>query len=127
MIAVLVAALTLAPPIIHEPFTPLPCPNHPKTTVDLEGCGEQEVLKTDRMIDARAAAIFRLLRTTRARSEFVHGEHAWLGYRRASCSAQASVYAGGSAEPVAFITCEGRRNRRHLSDLADTVRSLRMR
>jgi len=84
----------------------------------------REVLRGDRAIDASAAAIFRLLRTTVAKTSFVQSERAWLRYRRASCSAQASEYAGGTAEPVAFIDCEASRNRRHLADLAELRRAL---
>ena len=124
MISVLLAAIALGPPVIHEPFTPPPCPRHPKTTVDLEGCGMREVLRGDRAIDASAAAIFRLLRTTVAKTSFVQSERAWLRYRRASCSAQASEYVGGTAEPVAFIDCEASRNRRHLADLVELRRAL---
>ena len=124
MIAVLLAALALGPPVIHEPFTPLPCPKHPETTFDLEACGVHKVLKTDRAINVRATAIFGRLRTTAAKKPFVQSEREWLRYRRASCSAQASEYAGGTAEPVAFIECEASRNRRHLADLAELERAL---
>src|SRR4051794_23361753 len=85
----------LKPPVIHETFTPLPCPKHQVSTLDIEGCLEQQILKSDRQIDARAAAIFKLLRPD-ARAGFVRGEHSWLAYRRASCLAEASKYAGGT-------------------------------
>jgi uncharacterized protein YecT (DUF1311 family) len=114
-----------SPPVIHEPFTPpLPCPAHPVSTVDLEGCGERALLRSDRAIDAEVDAVFRRLRPS-ARTSFVHGEQAWLRYRRASCSAEASKYAGGSAEPLLFLDCEARRNKTHLTDLNQTERVLR--
>lgn len=113
-----------APPVIHEPFTPIPCPLHPDTTIDVEGCQEWRILRTDRRIDGEARAIFRLLRTGSARASFVGGERSWLHYRRRSCTAEASVFAGGSAEPVAYLTCTLRRNSAHLADLAAMRKAL---
>ncbi|MDP9224373.1 MAG: DUF1311 domain-containing protein, partial [Actinomycetota bacterium] len=112
---------------IREPWTPLPCPTHPGSTIEIEGCLERSVVRSDRRINAKAATIFRLLRTDSDRVAFVEGEQAWLRYRRRSCTATASVYRGGSAEPVAFLRCEAHRNRRHLADLVDTERTLRLR
>ena len=116
--AVLAAASGVQPPpAIHEPFTPLPCPIRPDTTIEVEGCQEMRILRTDRAIDAEARAIFGLLRTQRARESFVTGEQSWLRYRQQSCASEASVFAGGSAEPVALLTCVLRRNTSHLADL----------
>jgi uncharacterized protein YecT (DUF1311 family) len=134
LILVLVGAACLAagatgaiasPPIINEPWTPLPCPQHPVSTVDIEGCLERDVVRSDRLINAKAATIFNLIGRASDRSSFVAGERAWLQYRRRSCTAAASVYRGGSAEPVAFLQCEKTRNAKHLSDLVDTERMLR--
>ena len=113
------------PPVIREPWTPLPCPMHPQSTVDTEGCLERAVVASDRQIDNRVATIFRLIRTASDRTAFVDGERAWLRYRRSGCTATASAYRGGSAEPVAFLSCERARNARHLADLADTQQVLR--
>ena len=48
------AAAALAVPPIHEPFTPLPCTGKPaqRTTTQQEGCAEQQILKSDKRIDA---------------------------------------------------------------------------
>jgi uncharacterized protein YecT (DUF1311 family) len=119
-----VAAAGNSSPVIREPWTPLPCPTHPNSTVEIEGCLERAVLQSDRRIDARAATIISLLRRQSDRAAFVEGEQAWLRYRRRSCSATASVYRGGSAEPVAFLRCEQNRNTRHLTDLLETERTL---
>jgi uncharacterized protein YecT (DUF1311 family) len=116
-----------APPVIHEPFTALPCPIHPDTNIDVQGCQEHRILRTDRAIDAQVKAIFRLLRTQSARLSFVTGERDWLHYRRASCSAEASHYAGGTAEPVAYLSCSLRKNKAHLTDLTIMRKALSQR
>ena len=112
------------PPAISEPFTPLLCPAHPKTTLAMEGCFEKSILKTDRAIDARAKTIFGLLLPA-VRSEFVQSEGSWLRYRRSSCATEASRYQGGSFQPVSFASCEVSRNRSHLNDLAELRHTLR--
>ena len=90
ILATLVTAAAIAPPVIHEPFTALPCPLHPDTTIDVVGCQEHRVLRTDRAIDAQVRAIFRLLRTDAGARRSSAGERSWLQYRRQSCSAEAS-------------------------------------
>ncbi|HEU4892233.1 MAG TPA: lysozyme inhibitor LprI family protein [Vicinamibacterales bacterium] len=119
------ASAALTPPVIREPWTPLPCPEHPKSTIEIEGCLEKAIVQSDRRIDKRVRRIFALLRHRRDRVTFNQGQRAWLRYRRRSCSAEASVYRGGSAEPVAFLSCEKRRNARHIADLVETERILR--
>lgn len=122
--ASLVTAAAIAPPVIHEPFTALPCPLHPDTTIDVIGCQEHRVLRTDRAIDAQVGAIFQLLRTESQRSSFVAAERSWLQYRRQSCSVEASKFAGGSEQPVALLTCTLQRNTSHLADLKAMRRTL---
>jgi uncharacterized protein YecT (DUF1311 family) len=119
----LLAAAVLKPPVIHETFTVLPCPKHPVSTLDLEGCSEQAIVRTDRKIDAQAKAIFMLLRPD-ARATFVRGERAWLQYRQASCSAAASKYAGGTFSGVVAASCTLARSTSHLSDLIDLRKTL---
>jgi uncharacterized protein YecT (DUF1311 family) len=120
----LVTAAAIAPPVIHEPFTALPCPLHPDTTIDVIGCQEHRVLRTDRAINVQAGTIFRLLRTETRRSSFVAGERGWLQYRRQSCSAEASHVVGGKAHAVALLTCTLERNTSHLADLTAMRKAL---
>ena len=119
------AAATLKPPVVHEVFTPLQCPMHPQTTIALEGCTEQAILASDRQIDARAKAIFGLLRTTSARRTFVQSEREWLRYRNTSCAAQASLAVGGTLDPVEVASCDAARNRTHVTDLTAMEHALR--
>jgi uncharacterized protein YecT (DUF1311 family) len=118
------AVVAVAPPVIHEPFTALPCPLHPDTTIDVVGCQEHRVLRTDRAIDAQVRTIFGLLRTENRRSAFGDGERNWLHHRRQSCSAEASRLAGGSEHAVALLSCELRRNTTHLADLTAMRKAL---
>jgi uncharacterized protein YecT (DUF1311 family) len=113
----------LKPPVIREPFTPLPCPVHPKTTLAMEGCFEKSILHSDRAINAQSRTVFGLLLPP-ARSRFVQSEGLWLRYRRSSCLTEASRYQGGSFQPVSFANCEVSRNQSHLKDLGEIRRTL---
>lgn len=120
------AAVAIAaggPPVVREPWTPLPCPAHARTTVALEGCLERQVSRSDRVIDEKVAVIFTRLRGAN-RIVFARSERDWLSYRRKSCLATASGYFGGSAEPLVFLQCEQGRNVRHIADLKASASSL---
>jgi len=118
---------TVAPSVIHEPFAAalLPCPVQPASTIEIEGCLERALLRSDRLINIRVRALFALLHTNVGRTTFVAGERSWLRYRRSTCTAQATFYTGGTAQPVEFARCEVGRNKTHLADLADIEQVLR--
>ena len=124
-VAAAAAGAAVGPPVITEPWTPLPCPARPSSTVEIEGCLQRDVRRSDRSIDSKAATVFGLIKREKDRDAFVSGERSWLQYRRRSCSAAASVYRGGSAEPIVYLRCEKTRNARHLADLTDAERILR--
>jgi uncharacterized protein YecT (DUF1311 family) len=104
------------PQVIRENFTPLPCPRHPSSTLDMEGCAEQSTLRTDKGINAQVATIFTLLIPS-ARPGFVRSERSWRVYRNSSCEAESSKYAGGTAAVVEYGYCVADLNRGHLHDL----------
>lgn len=109
----------LKPPVITEPFTPLPCSGRPgsRTTLEQEGCAEQYVLHTDGRIDGLVRTVFSLLPDAAARKRFVTAERAWLAYRRADCASVSDVFEGGTQAPVLFAQCEGSRNDQRIRDL----------
>jgi uncharacterized protein YecT (DUF1311 family) len=106
----------LKPPVIPVKFTPLPCPKHAYSTIDMEGCSERATLKTDKQINTQVATIFKLLIPS-ARADFVRSERSWLAYRNGSCEAESSKFAGGTAEPVEFGYCLSDASAEHLHDL----------
>jgi uncharacterized protein YecT (DUF1311 family) len=103
--------------VIHESFTPLPCPAHPQSTLDLEGCAEQRILRTDRLIDAVARTIFTRLYDDAARARFVAAQSAWLEYRRADCTSESDRYEGGTLAGLVAASCTADRSAQRLKDL----------
>jgi uncharacterized protein YecT (DUF1311 family) len=112
-------AAKLSPVLIHETFTPLPCSGKPghRTTLQQEGCAEQQILKTDAQINTESKAIFPLLGGDAARRRFNAAQRAWIGYRRADCLSMSEVFAGGSQAPVVAALCDASRNVRRVKDL----------
>jgi uncharacterized protein YecT (DUF1311 family) len=111
--------------VIHESFSPLPCPAKQVSTLDQEGCVERALLRSDRAIDARVKAIFGLLSLSSAKRDLAAGEHAWLVYRRRSCAAEASKYAGGTLAGLDDAICQRDRNTVHVKELVSLERRLR--
>jgi uncharacterized protein YecT (DUF1311 family) len=109
----------LKPPVIHETFTPLPCGGTPtnRTTVQQEGCAEQQILRTDITINSLNKAIFAKLPGDATRRRFIAAHRAWLRYRHAYCLSLSDVFQGGSQAPVLDAQCAGRLNGQHIKDL----------
>ena len=122
------AAAKLQPPVIRESFTVLPCPANPHTTLELEGCAEHRILRSDGAINTRVRTIFLLVERTRtagAVARFVRGERAWLAYRRATCESRADVFEGGTAAGLVAANCVAGANAAHLRELRIFERNLR--
>jgi uncharacterized protein YecT (DUF1311 family) len=113
------SAAKLSPPVIREPFTPLPCSGQPnaRNTLQQEGCAEQQILRTDGQIDALVNSVFSLLPDSAARRRFDKASSAWLAYRRADCLSVSDVFEGGTQAPVLYAQCEAARNAQRIKDL----------
>jgi uncharacterized protein YecT (DUF1311 family) len=111
----------LSAPVIHETFTPMPCTGAPKnrTTLEQEGCAEQQILKTDKQIDALNRAIFAKLADNPARRQFIAGHRAWLSYRHAYCLSVSDIAQGGTEAGVIDAVCVAGINAQHIKDLKE--------
>lgn len=134
-LAVLVAGAAngtggLQPPVITEPFTPLPCPKDPaerQTTLGIKACLAQRILRSDAKINTLVKAIFGKQPDDTGRRKVIAAEKAWLTYRDAACSSEADVYRGGTAQPVAYLTCTAVRNDTHAKELSAFLEQLKRR
>lgn len=112
-------AAKLSPPTIHESFTLLPCKGKPgsRTTLELEGCAEHQILTTDKSIDALEKTIFHRLGTDSARGDLIAAARAWLSFRHSDCRSNSDVYHGGTLAGVVFADCIVARNEQRIKDL----------
>lgn len=109
-------AAALSAPVVHESFTLLPCPQKPRTTVQLEGCAEHKVMARDKQINTLNAKIFAALNRT-GRADLVTSNADWVTYRSAACTTEASVYAGGTIQPIAYANCLVSIDSSHITEL----------
>jgi uncharacterized protein YecT (DUF1311 family) len=114
------------PPVIHERFTLLPCPasKPDKSQLELEGCAEHDIVRTDHKIDALAKTVFGLLPDTAARRQFVTAQRAWLAFRTADCLSVSDKYEGGTLAALVDATCTADRSTQHLKELRAFARLL---
>jgi hypothetical protein len=112
-------AAKLSAPVIHESFTPLGCHGSPqhRSSLQIEGCAEQQILGTDKKIDALNRTIFGVLADNAARRRFIAGHKAWLAYRRAFCLSRSDIFEGGTDAAVVDATCVVTINAQHVKDL----------
>jgi uncharacterized protein YecT (DUF1311 family) len=112
-------AAKLTPPVIHEPFTPLPCSGVPgkRSTLQEEGCAEQQILRSDKQINGLNQKIFSALHTTSARRDLIAGHRAWLAYRKSYCLSVSDVFQGGTAAGVVAADCTATVNAQHVTNL----------
>jgi uncharacterized protein YecT (DUF1311 family) len=90
----------------------------------MEGCLEHKTLRSDARIRAKEQRAFASLRSSAGRRAFARGEPAWLSYREATCSAEASQFQGGSIRPAIYGACVADANRAHLESLAAIVANI---
>ncbi|HEY6523271.1 MAG TPA: lysozyme inhibitor LprI family protein, partial [Solirubrobacteraceae bacterium] len=112
-------AAKLAPPVIHESFTPMPCSGSPgnRTTLQEEGCAEQQILHSDKQINALNQKIFNALSTNSTRRDLLAGHRAWLAYRKSYCLSVSDVFQGGTLAGVVDADCTATVNGQHVSNL----------
>jgi uncharacterized protein YecT (DUF1311 family) len=119
-------AAKLAPPVIHESFTPLPCSGRPgkRSTLQEEGCAEQQILHSDKQINGLNQKIFNALSTNSARRDLIAGHKAWLAYRKSYCLSVSDVFAGGTLAGVVDAGCVATVNGQHVTNLKTFLKDL---
>lgn len=119
-------ATKLTPPVIHESFTPMPCTGSPgkRTTLQEEGCAEQQILRSDKQINTLNQKIFTALPSHSARRDLIAGHKAWLSYRRSYCLSVSDVFQGGTLAGVVDADCTATVNGQHVSNLKTFVKDL---
>ena len=116
----------LAPPVIKEFFTPLRCGGSPghRSTLQMEGCAEQQILHSDRQIDGLNRQIFNKLPSSSARRDLITAHRAWLSYRRAYCLSASDVFQGGTAAGVVAADCTASLDGQHVTNLKAFLKDL---
>ena len=90
----------------------------------MEGCAEQQILRSDKQIDALNKKIFGALPSESARRDLLAGHRAWLAYRKAYCLSVSDVFEGGTAAGVVAADCTASVNAQHVSNLKTFLKDL---
>jgi uncharacterized protein YecT (DUF1311 family) len=119
-------AAKLAPPVIRESFTPMPCTGKPahRTTLQDEACSEQQIVRSDKQINALNQKIFEALDTNSARRDLIAGHRAWLAYRKSYCLSVSDVFQGGTLAGVVDADCVATVSAQHVSNLKTFLKDL---
>ncbi len=108
----------LAPPVIHEVFTLLPC--NKKNDLGLEGCQEHQIVSLDKIIDKAEQVLFTMLENEAAldipgsgstdevavAQRLSQAESEWFGYRVAECASESDVALGGTDAVLQSGACQ---------------------
>ena len=86
---------------MNEPDSP--CAG-PSTTADLVACLDKARVSSDAEMNSLYQKIKKRLDNSEA-EELVKTQRLWVKYRDANCSAERSLYAGGTAAPPAYLAC----------------------
>jgi uncharacterized protein YecT (DUF1311 family) len=113
-------------PVIHEPFTTMPCTGKPghRNTLQLEACSEQQILRSDKQIDALNKKIFTALPSNSARRDLISGHKAWLAYRKSYCLSASDAFQGGTLAGVVDANCFVTINGQHVTNLGSFLKEL---
>lgn len=60
----------------------------------------------------------------RSRTKFRAAERAWLGYRKTNCDAEASIYEGGTIQPLIQLRCSTRLTLERAVELKAQIQTL---
>ena len=81
-----------------------PCDPEAQRSTQLLACAERKFKEAAAGLK-RARDEFYSDLAPRSRVKFRAAERAWLGYRKSNCDAEASVYEGGTIQPLIHLRC----------------------
>ena len=87
-------------------------------------CAERELKAASDQLKRARAELYEDLEP-RSRVKFRAAERLWLGYRKSNCDAEASVYEGGTIQPLVQLRCVARVTRERAAELRTQSQTLR--
>jgi uncharacterized protein YecT (DUF1311 family) len=93
------------------------------TTVEIEDCYRERTEHYQQEVDALEVTISAKM-TAAQKKPFKRSNDAWDAFREANCRSAASVYEGGTMQPVAAGGCKMSMTRQRASDLRSLYKNL---
>lgn len=121
----LVLLLLLAPSAApaREQTEEDPCAPEAQRSSQLMACAEREFKQASAELTRARAGLYADLEPP-SRVKMRVTERAWLKYRQANCDAEASIYEGGTIQPLIRLRCMVRVTRERTAELKGQSRTL---
>ncbi len=101
-----------------------PCAPEAQRSSQLMACAEREFKQASAEL-TRARAELNADLEPRSRVKLRATERAWLKYRQTNCDTEASIYEGGTIQPLIQLRCMARLTRDRAAELRAQVQTLR--
>lgn len=101
-----------------------PCAPEAQRSQQLTACAEREFRQASAEL-TRARAELNADLEPRSRVKLRAAERAWLRYRKTNCDTEASIYEGGTIQPLIELRCMTRVTRERAAELKAQVRTLK--
>lgn len=86
------------------------------TSPQQSACADREFKAASDQLKRAGAELYKDLEP-RSRVKFRAAERLWLKYRRSNCAAEASIYEGGTIQPLIELRCMARVTRERAAEL----------
>ena len=101
-----------------------PCAPEAQRSPQLMACARRHFAEASTDLGRVRSELFDDLEP-RSRVKLRAAERLWLQYRKTNCDAEASIYEGGTIQPLIHLRCMTRLTRERAAELREQVRTLR--
>jgi uncharacterized protein YecT (DUF1311 family) len=100
-----------------------PCDPEAQRSPQLMACAERKFKEATAALKRARAELYEDFEP-RSRAKFRAAERRWLGYRKSNCDAEASIYEGGTIQPLIQLRCMARVTRERAAELKAQFQTL---
>jgi uncharacterized protein YecT (DUF1311 family) len=101
-----------------------PCDPEAQRSPQLLACAERRLREASAELKRARAGLYEDLEP-RSRVKLRAAERVWLRYRKTNCDAEASIYEGGTIQPLIELQCMARVTRERAAELKAQLETLR--
>ncbi len=118
-----VILLFLAPAGAHAQTQEDPCDPEAQRSTQLMACAERKFREATAELKRVRAELYEDLEP-RSRVKLRAAERRWLGYRKSNCDTEASIYEGGTIQPLIQLQCMARVTLERAGELRAQIKTL---
>lgn len=124
-VPVVVITLLLVPAAAgaHAQTEEDPCDPEAQRSTQLLACAGRKFKEAEAELKRVRAELYKDLEP-RSRVKLRAAERLWLGYRKSNCDTEASIYEGGTIQPLIELRCMARVTRERAAELRAQIQEL---